>query len=183
MYIKLSEYYFNKCAKFADEQLESSAGLYAYRGESRLAKIRQDIIVGKLGEIAAYKYLKSRGFDVNKPDFSIYDRVNKSFAADLVTNCGKQVHVKSQGFDSMMRYGASWLMQKSDKLTSVPETEDYVLMVSIQKDEANILGVVRAADLVDNELYEEPKVGRYAVTKRALYFNSIKKSGISLEAI
>lgn len=183
MYLNLSKYYFDKCAKFADAQMESSKDLYIYRGEHRMSKIREDIIIGKLGEVAAYKYLKKRGYDVNKPDFSIYERANKSFAADLVTACGKSVHVKAQGFDSMMRYGASWLLQKTDSLTYLPDEEEYILMVNIRGDEANILGVVSACDMVDHELFEEPKVSRYGQTKCAIYFDSIKQAGISLESL
>ena len=183
MYVSLSKYYFDKCAKFADEQLETSKDIYAYRGEARLHKMREDIIIGKLGEVAAYKYLKARGFKVNKPDFTIYDRFNKSFAADLITDCGKCVHVKAQGFDSMMRYGASWLLQKSDSLTKRPSEDDHILMVSIKGNEANILGVVRALDLQSFGLFEEPKVFRYAKTKKAIYFDSIKRAGVPLEVL
>lgn len=183
MYIKLSKYYFDKCAKFADEQLETSKDLYNYRGEHRLSKMREDIITGKLGEVAAYKYLKQRGYDVNRPDFTIYERANKSFAADLVTKCGKSVHVKSQGYESMMRYGASWLLQKSDSLVRKPAEEDHVLMVSIRGLEADVLGVVNARDLYKGGLYEEPKVSRYAYTKKAIYFDSIKQAGLSLESL
>lgn len=183
MYIELSRYYFDKCAKFADEQLEGSKDIYAYRGEHRIKKIREDIIIGKLGEVAAYKYLNARGFTCNKPDFTIYERVNKSFAADLVTDCGKDVHVKTQGFDSMMRYGASWLLQKSDKLTQSPTENDFILMVSIKGNEADVLGTVSALDLSDKGLFEEPKVSRYARTKRAIYFDSIKNAGVNLGAL
>ena len=183
MYMTLSKYYFDKCCKFADEQLETSKDLYMYRGEHRLEKMRNDIIVGKMGEVAAYRYLKVRGYNVSKPDFTIYERHNKSFDADITTKCGKSVHVKSQGFESMVRYGASWLLQKSDKITKNPSCEDYILMVNLNGLEANILGVVSVHDLVLNELYEEPKVSRYAQTKKAIYFDSIKQSGISLEAL
>ena len=183
MFLNISKYYFDKCVKFADAQLETSKDLYSYRGEFRLSKIREDIIIGKLGEVAAYKYLKEKGFKVNKPDFTIYDRFNKSFAADLVTNCGKQIHVKSQSFDSMMRYGSSWLMQKSDSITFAPSFNDFILMVNISKGEANVLGVVSAVDLLSKGLFEEPKVSRYARTKKAIYFDSIKRSNVSLEAL
>ena len=183
MYITLSKYYFDKCSKFADDQLETSKDCYRYRGEHNLTKMRNDIIVGRLGEVAAYQYLKKRGYNVNKPDFSIYERVNKSFAPDLVTQCGKSVHVKSQSFESLMRYGASWLLQKNDKITRDPSKDDFILMVSLNGLEANILGIVSVLDLVNNELFEEPKVNRYARTKKAIYFDSIKQSGISLGAI
>ena len=183
MYLTLSNYYFDKCRKFADAQLETSKDCYFYRGENRLSKMREDIIIGKLGEVAAYKYLQKRGYKPNKPDFSIYERRNKSFDADLTTEEGFQVHVKSQGYDSLMRYGASWLLQKSDKITTKPTDLDFILMVNIKQNVADIMGVVSVQDLVENGLFEEPKVHRYARTKRAIYFDSIKHSGISLEAI
>lgn len=183
MYVSLSNYYFDKCRKFADEQLSTSKDMYAYRGEHRLSKMREDIIIGKMGEVAAYKYLKAKGYDVSKPDFTIYERPKKSFDADLVTSCGKNIHVKSQGFDSMMRYGASWLLQKSDKITKTSSCNDFILMVSLKGMIADILGVVSVSDIIQNDLYEDPKVSRYAYTKKALYFDSIKHAGISLEAI
>ena len=106
MYLKLSRYYFDKCSEFAQKQLDTSKDLYAYRGEHRLSKMKEDIIIGKLGEIAAYKYLRNKGYEINKPDFEIYEKQRKSFGADLITNCGKKVHVKSQGYESMVRYEA-----------------------------------------------------------------------------
>lgn len=183
MYITLSKYFYDKCVDFAEKQLETSKDLYSRRGEYRLRKIKEDIITGKLGEVAAYEYLKKRGLKCCKPDFNIYEKQRKSFDADLTTECGKKVHVKSQSHDSMVRYGASWLMQKSDKLTYNPTENDLILMIVIRGMEADILGVVNAKDLINNELIDAPKIGRYAHTKCAIYFNDIKKSGISLEAI
>lgn len=183
MYITISEYYFNKCCKFADDVLETSKDLYSFRGEHRVSKMREDIIIGKMGEIAAYQYLKARGYSVSKPDFKIYEASRKSYDADLVTECGKKVHVKAQGYRSMVRYGSSWLLQKSDKITKKPLEEEYVLMVSVSGTEADVLGIVRQSDLIEYELFESPKVSRYGMTKVALYFDTIKRSGISLEAV
>lgn len=183
MFITLTDYYFNKCISFAEKQLETSKGLYAYRGESRVSKMKEDITQGKLAELAAYKYLKKKNYDVNKPDFSIYERVNKSYAPDLMTKCGKRIHVKGQGYVSMVRYGASWLLQKSDALVKNPDENDYILMVTLSGLEANILGVVSALDLLNNGLFEDPKVERYQHTKKAIYFDSIKQSGVSTEVL
>mgnify|MGYP000244693808 CR=1 FL=1 len=183
MYIELSQYYYDKCAEFADRQLETSKDCYRRRGERRIDVIRHNLITGKLGEIAAYKYMVNHGYKVSKPDFTIYERRNKSFDADLSTDCGINVHVKSQGYDSLMRYGASWLLQKSDKLVKTGGEKEFILMVSMKGLQADVLGVVSVDDLHEHELFEEPKVSRYAHTKKAIYFDSIKQSGISLEAI
>ena len=69
MIIKLTKYHLKKCEEFADAQLKGSAKLYAYRGESSKLKMREDIIIGKLAEVGACKFFKSR-----KPDFTIYER-------------------------------------------------------------------------------------------------------------
>jgi len=183
MVIKFSVEDINKCNVFSDKVFKSTKDMYFIRGESNFKKIKYDCIIGKLGELAAYTYLNSKGFEVSEPDFKIYTSFEKSYDADLVTKCGKNIHVKSQGFKSMMRYGASWLLQKNDKITRNPTEDDYILMVSINANEADVLGVVRVLDLLENDLFEEPKVARYARTKKALYFDSIKNSGISLDSL
>jgi hypothetical protein len=179
--IKLSKYFYNKCEEFANLQVQNSSRLYKHRGEPRVEKIIQDIIVGKLGEVAAYQYLIDRGYKVKKPDFEIYETRRKSYGADLVTDCGLNVHVKSQSQDSRKKYGSSWLFQKSDSLVKLPQDDDYILMVSVENLEADILGIVRAEDLL--EVYAEPKVFRYKHTKRALYLDDIIDNDIDMEAL
>lgn len=183
MRIEISKYYIDKCIKFAEDQLETSKDLYAYRGEYRYSKMKDDIIIGKLGEVAAYQYLKKLGYKATRPDFKIYETKRKSFDADLKTNCGLEVHVKTQGYSSLLRYGASWLFQKSDSVTVNPSDFDHILMVSIREGQAEILGTVSCQDLVSYKLFEQPKVERYAHTKLALYLDSIKQKGVSLNSI
>ena len=109
MIIKLSKYHLNKCEKFADDQLKGSAKLYAYRGESSKIKMREDIVIGKLAEVGACKFFKSK-----KPDFTIYERSKKSYSADLKLG-NMRIHVKSQSKESIRKYGHSWLFQRSDQ--------------------------------------------------------------------
>lgn len=183
MFIELSSYYYDKCLNFAQGQLDTSKYCYNSRGELRQDKIVQDICIGKLGEIAAYKYLTTRGYKASRPDFEIYKSGKKSFAPDIITECGKRVHVKSQGYESMIRYGASWLLQKSDKLIRDADDLDFILMVSLKGLSADVLGVVKVKDLIDNNLFSKPAVPRFAETKIAVYYDSLKKSGISMEAL
>lgn len=183
MYITLSDYYYRKCCKFADQQLSTSADCYRYRGEHRISKMKDDIIVGKMGELAAAQYLKKKGYKPSKPDFTIYERARKSFDADLVTECGKKIHVKSQGAKSVVRYGASWLLQKSDKIIKNATENDYILMVNVDGMKVDVLGVVRVVDIIKENLFEQPKVERYARTKVALYFDSIKHACVDIAAL
>ena len=75
------------------------------------------------------------------------------------------------------------MLQKRDKLVCSPGSEEYILMVSVRGLEADVLGVVKAEDIFERGLFEEPKVARYAHTKKALYFDSLKQAGISLDSI
>jgi len=174
MKIEVSRYYLDKCTRFADEQLETSKHLYAYRGESRIDKIREDIIVGKLGECAAYQYLDYLGFKVSRPDFKIYKGRRKSFDADFSCENGL-FHVKSQSEVSRKRYGASWLVQRKDPMLQNPEENEYFLFITVSGRECEILGLVPVADIVDNGLLEECRVPSYRHTKYALYFENIEK--------
>jgi hypothetical protein len=172
----ISKYYLSKATKFAEDQMETSKSLYKYRGEQNESKIKQDIIIGKLGEIAVYQYLKEKEYEANRPDFTIYNRVNKSFAADI--NCGSyDIHVKSQGVESARRYGNSWLLQRSDKLIKSPHKDEFLAFTNVDLDSmsVNILGIIRAKDIIDYNLLDECRVPRYRHTKVALYWEHIQE--------
>ena len=93
--------------EFADKRCQN-VGLYQMRGGFK----RSDIIVGALGEMAVYKYLKLKGVKLDKPDFSIYENGCKTYVADMLTKGGAALHVKSQSLESAKLYGLSYLMQK-----------------------------------------------------------------------
>ena len=71
-----------KCEAFADARCDSDVSLYEKRGSFK----RVDIIAGAMAEIATYKFLRSKGLKVGKPDFEIYEAGKKSYDAELV--CG-----------------------------------------------------------------------------------------------
>jgi hypothetical protein len=178
MKIKISKYYLKKCSEFADAQLKTeSKKEYTRRGASDIGTVKKNIIVGKLGEIAMYQYLIKKGHELEKPDFAIYEGRKKSFGADLSTE-RYDIHVKSQGLRSIKRYGYSWIMQRSDKLTTNLDTDDLVAFLTVDVDnlEADIVGVVSAKDLVDFELFEECKVFSYRHSKVAIYWDTVKEN-------
>ena len=167
MIIKLSKYHLKKCEKFADEQLKGSAKLYAYRGENSKLKMREDIIIGKLAEVGACKYFKSK-----KPDFTIYERKKKSYGPDLRLG-NLRVHVKGQSEESVKRYGHSWLFQRSDQIVRNATPYDVIVLtsVSVRKLEVHILKLIRAREI---NKWGECKVPQYRHTKVALYLEEIK---------
>lgn len=172
MRVKINSYYKKRCWEFAEKRINGSKNVYAYRGESNMEKMKQDIFIGLMAEWACYKYLKSKGIEVSKPDMKIYTGRRKSYAADLM-NDDLKIHVKSQGVVSAKRYGLSWLGQKTDRLWTSPDPDDYIMFTQVDGNEVEIKGVVKASDIVNNDILAEPKVPRYRDTKIALYWNDV----------
>ena len=172
--IKISDYIYNKVIDFAEERIEGSAALYKYRGESKIPKMKEDCEFGCLGEWGVYKFLRSKGIKVSKPDMKIYTGRRKSFDADLTTDKFK-IHVKSQGENSARLYGHSWLLQRSDKVVKEPKDNEYFAFTKVTGKEVEILGFVKASDLADYDLYGECKVPFFRKTKVALYLDDISE--------
>lgn len=170
---KVSRYIFKKCVGFAYERIGLSADLYTYRGEQRQDKMIEDCIIGTVGEWGAYKFLKSKGIKVSKPDMKIYENRRKSFAADLISE-DAIYHVKSQGKASSAKYGHSWLMQRHDKVVNKPADNEYFIFTEVDGRDVNILAVLKCKDLSDNGLYSECKVPFYRKTKVAIYLDDLK---------
>jgi len=170
MIYKFNSRTYEKCLQFALDRQGKSKRLYKQRGESRLDKVTEDIVVGALGEIAASKYFKERGYKCSDPDFEVYEEKSKSYDADLIVEFF-DVHVKSQSTSSFKRYGASYLCQKSDKLYKRPGIRDVLCFarVDLEAKEVKIVGCVKARSLKEHGRWGEAKVPKYRHTKVALY--------------
>jgi hypothetical protein len=175
MIIKLGKVVYNKCVRFANKRMEGSKSLYAYRGESNMSKMKEDIVIGTFGEFGVYDYMVSKNYDCSDPDLKIYEKRKKSFDADLVSG-EINIHIKSQGVSSAKRYGNSWLLQRSDSLVKNPSDKDLICFTSVNLDtrEVIILGFIWAKDIVDNDRFAECKVWKYRTTKVALYFKDLE---------
>ena len=137
---------------------------------------RQDLIVGALGELAAYEYLKSEGIDVTPPDFEIYEAADKSFDADLKGNCnGKHYHIKAQSLVSAKRHGVSCLFQRYDPIVSEPCSHDYVIMtvVDVDKLTVDVYAPMSLFDINKNELWGQCNVPHLRSNKVALYLEDL----------
>lgn len=155
-----------KAEEFAELRFgdKGSKELYNQRGNFK----KQDIVIGALAEIGAYKLLRKYNIKVNKPDFTIHEK--KSFDADL-TNGKKFFHVKGQGVSSALKYGESWLFQRSDKIVKAPMTNHYVIPCVVDEIRrcVYIYGIISTSALHNHECFGECRVPRFRHTKLALY--------------
>jgi len=146
-----------------------------------LDKIVKDITTGKLGEIGAYKLLRSHGFDVSKPDFEIYESRRKSFDADLCGS-GFNGHCKSQNGESADKYGISWILQwggkgygHTDKLFKSRSKEDFLIPTLVHDTEVEIFGIIPVETLFAGGFIKKPRITWLADTKRAIYYEDLKE--------
>jgi len=180
MIFTISDEIYNKCLEFAHKRIEGSSGLYAYRGEQNRNKMIEDCLIGTLGEWGAHSYLLTKGIKVSEPDLNIYETKRKSFAADL-SNADYSIHVKSQSLKSFKKYGASWLLQRSDRIVKEPTDKDYFVFVKVNSKEVEIMGTCKVRDIVINGLWGECKVPSYRHSKVALYLDEL--GSIDLEVL
>lgn len=175
----------DKCKQFAEAQIHKSGSkrVYQDRGESRLLKMTEDCIIGKLAEIGVYKYLMNIGIESSEPDFTIYKGSRKSFDADISVGESK-IHVKSQSQDSVNRYGHSWLLQKTDPILYRPSNNDIIVFTCVSDNICKILGSVKVIDILKYNLIGQCRVPSFRRTKVALYWDQIKKfSNIELNEL
>lgn len=144
--------------------------------------MKSDIITGAMAEFAVYNYLKSKGIEVTAPDLSIHSEREKSYAADLHSNVG-DFHVKSQTAESANRYGLSWLFQDSDRLLTLPSERAYLVFCMVDGDEVEIKAIVHNIDIVESDVVSRPKIGKYAVTKKAIYHKDLINSDLNIWSI
>ena len=165
--IHLNKLYREKAEAFATARCPD-VGLYEKRGGFK----REDIVVGALGEMAVYKFLTTQRFKVNRPDFTIHSK--KSYDADL-SDLKRNFHVKAQSMSSRKKYGASWLMQRSDPIIVKPVTNNYLVPcnVDLNTNWVEVHGLLSIPQLVAKDCIEECSVPWFRKYKVALYMETI----------
>lgn len=167
--IKLTDKQRAKAEAFAE--LRTQTDLYQKRGGFK----REDILVGAMGELGAYKYFKKRGFThMAKPDFAIYDKKNKSFDADLKSG-PRHFHVKAQSQVSIKRYGHSWLMQRYDPVLTKYKYNHYMVpcAVDLERNEVTLFGCISFKAIKDGGHISECKHPAFRASKIAIYLDSL----------
>lgn len=166
---------------------------YAKRSQFDNEKRKQDQIVGKLGEIATYNFLKEKYPTLIPPCFEIFDKNQKSWDFDLKAN-NINLHVKSQNIVQSKKYGESWIFQKGngvnrnydkeifDRLT--PNQYVSFVLVDLKKYEAEIKAIVELDFLHKKDLFKLPVLEKLRVAnKMAVYFKDMKEFTTKLWAL
>jgi len=170
MKYNIDEQTYQRCVKFANDSVKTNIDEYSRRNQNNIDKIIDDIIIGKMGEFGAYSMLIEKGFTLNEPDLSIYDKKHKSFDADLKTD-KFNIHVKSQNIQQKTAFTTSWLFQSNDKLVTKPDDKDIIVFCQVDGREVEILFYQKAKLL--KGLYRDPKKESLRGNKKAIYYQDI----------
>jgi hypothetical protein len=160
-----------RARSFAQKRVDAKTELYQKRGGFK----KEDIISGAMAEIAVYNLLKSHGVRVEKPDFTIHEVRKKSFDPDLSDGL-HHFHVKGQTLESKQKYGASWIMQRTDPIINKPQRLHYIVpcTVDIHTGRVEVYGIMSILSLVQLGCIGECKLEWFRKTKVALYMDHIE---------
>lgn len=162
---------YKTCEQFAESCV--STVNYSHRGQTNKSKIQKQIVYGKVAEFAVSELLKGMFLNCSDPDLKIYGRKEKSFDSDLRLD-EERIHVKTQDFKSVQKYGEGWMFQKRDPIITNPSSHDWiVLTIYDQINKAvKVVNVIGAGYLMT----ELPKVIQLRHTKLVILPKEIKVS-------
>ena len=119
--------------KYALAHAESSASHYQSRNQNT-DMIFTNCFNGKVAEWSNYYSLLDAGYIVEKPPcMLIFSQANKSHDADLIIlgkdklvyDDPKHIHIKSVTLETFNKWGASFLIEKNNKLVNNPDANHY----------------------------------------------------------
>lgn len=172
--IKISNLDYKKCLNFSEAV---DTDFYEKRsGQSNEAKRKKDSVVGKLGELAAFKMLQGKIQGLTEPDFAIYTAKEKSWDFDLKSP-EYNIHVKSQDVEQGKKYGESWVFQLQDKhIFQNYSDKDYVVFVSVNlaTRECFVRSMLPLITLHEQQLFKPMKVHQLRNNKAAVYYEDIQ---------
>lgn len=179
--------------KFSDEEVKAAelfseavdTSFYSTRNQFNESKRKKDSLVGKLGEFAAYHYLKNKVNNLSFPDLNIYSANQKSWDFDLKGD-NYNIHVKTQDLLQGEKYGVSWIFQFGDgknksydkEIFDKTSNNQYVVFVSIDLDNfaSYIRAVVSLDHLHNKKLFGLPKLEHLQkANKLAVYLKDLER--------
>lgn len=189
--IELSDDIIRDVECFADEQIDTVLEHYKGRQQFNIVKMRNDIIVGKLGEFAVYYFLIHSGRECTKPDLTIYPSEEKRFNSDLVSGRLK-ICVKSQSVEQAGIFGLSWIFQFGgngnghrdhilDKKCGDMFTDRLTDMFAgclVDGNTVYIKTIIPIEIVLDDGVLKDPKMSKYSGIKKALYYKDLKDMDI-----
>jgi len=177
MLITISDEQYEKCLQFSNKVVKTNSDCYARRNQTDLEKIVDDILVGKLAEVASEKILSARGIEHSETDLNIYSVGGKSFDADLygwTERKSWKFHVKCMKRENAERWGLSWTFQCADPIVSDPNDDEYIILCEmVDYRTINIKTVVRANTLFN--CWSDPKLNKLKGIKKVLYWETIDR--------
>ncbi len=171
MKIKITEQHKQDCWEFAEIYVDSVHDIYAKDRKQQDQKIIiNQAYWAKLAEVAVEVAIEKSGIPiVDGVDFSIHQRHQKSFDADIKTT-NARCHVKSVQFD---RPEPSWAFQKSDPVVYEPEDDEVLVFCITHPTYVEIVGACRADEVLQS--YAPPRKAELAATKECLYLKNHPK--------
>lgn len=147
--------------------------------QTKKRKIHDDHFVSKLGEEAVRHVFEARTCVVKGPDYAIYGKKQKSWAADLIIN-DLEVAVKTQRRSAAKRYGLSWTFQDSpkrrDPILTMPDA--WVCLVVYEDLKPDDECLVYPLRKVKQLIFEPPRLSRLVGKKQAVYLESLQREKI-----
>lgn len=131
------------------------------------AKIEHDHFISKLGEEAVRLVFEKFGKKVKGPDYTIYQKKQKSWDADLVVE-GVPLAVKTQGAEAAKKYGLSWTFQAgSERRDPMLGRDDaWVCFVALT---SSYVATVYPPYQIKNLKFREPKLKKLKGSKLVVY--------------
>lgn len=175
MIIKISDSEYKKCLTFSKKVVDTNIDCYSRRNQNDKEKIVDDILTGKVAEIASEKLLTARGIEHSETDLNIYSVGGKSFDADLVGWTERhswKFHVKCMKKENAERWGLSWSFQTKDPLVTDPDDDEHIILCEmLDYHTIDIKTVVRANTLFN--CWSDPKLDKLKGIKKVLYWETI----------
>ena len=177
MFIKISDAEYNRCLRFSKKVVDTNIDCYSRRNQTDKEKIIDDILVGKIAEIASEKLLTARGMEHSETDLNIYDVGGKSFDPDLygwTERHSWKFHVKCMKKENAERWGLSWSFQARDHLVTDASGDEYIILCEmVDYHTIDIKTVVKANTLFN--CWSEPKLSKLKGIKKVLYWETLER--------
>ena len=177
MLIKLTQEEYDTCYDFTQKVVQSNLDCYARRQQFNREKIEDDIIVGKLAEVACRKLLIARGMSPSDIDFAIYGKRKKSFSADITARVNKgpewYFHVKCMKEGTASRFGLSWSFQVQDSLVRDAGESDYLMLCQMNDYFTIDVKTVTLAHTL-KDCWKDPKLSKLLGIKKVLYWSDLE---------
>ena len=186
--IALDDSDIDRCTDFASKYDYSAASSRHSSGD--IGKFMSDNIAGKLGEIVVMKSMPLLGMEMDEPDFTILDNMDKSFASDIMSRRGDRFSVKScYNYD----FPVSWTLQYTNSDGNGGKDRHFFgaddslrmgewfcgVILSHDMRKGSILWLAPMQTLYDNRdvLYELPIKEDLKRTKRVVYWSTVVEHG------